>query len=125
MAIENPGPSGKEVQAALYRALANSDPAERAETVLRLVEEHPQGRLELPACDGLRATLDGIDLSRGRLMSGHDPAKTSCWWNEERQAVDLRRSDLRGARLRGVHLHGALLLEADLTQADLAGADLQ
>ncbi len=116
-------PAGSPV--ACYEALANATSAERAETILRLVEAHAQGRLELPAGGGRRAALDGIDLSRERLRGEHGPGHGPRWWNAERQAVDLRHADLRGASLRHAHLHGALLEGANLAGADLAGANLQ
>jgi uncharacterized protein YjbI with pentapeptide repeats len=125
MATEQLNPLSQENRTALYRALADADPSARAERVLRLLEDHPQGRLELTACDGLHATLDGIDLGREYLRSAANQSEHPYWWNAERQAVGLRRLDLRGASLRGARLHGALLEEADLAGADLAGADLQ
>ncbi|HEV3259549.1 MAG TPA: pentapeptide repeat-containing protein [Gemmataceae bacterium] len=94
--------------------------------MVRLVELHTQGRLELPAHDGIRATLDGIDLGRERFQKLEGAGNTSprCW-NTEHQAVDLRRANLRGASLRHANLHGALLEEAILAGADLASTNLQ
>jgi uncharacterized protein YjbI with pentapeptide repeats len=111
---------------ALYQALADAAPAERAQRVLLCIEEHAQGRLELPAYDGIRATLDGIDLGRERFQKLEAAGDTfpRCW-NTEHQAVDLRRANLRGASLRHANLHGALLEEAILAGADLAGTNLQ
>jgi uncharacterized protein YjbI with pentapeptide repeats len=111
---------------ASYQALADAAPAERAQRVLRCIEEHPQGRLELPARDGLRATLDEIDLGREHFQCpGAEANASPAWWNAERQAVDLRRANLRGASLRHANLQGALLEEAILAGADLAGTNLQ
>src|SRR5581483_7211111 len=109
-----------------YQALADAAPAERAQRVLRWIEEHAQGRLELPAHDGIRATLDGIDLGRERFQKLEGGGETSprCW-NTEHQALDLRRANLRGASLRHANLHGALLEAAILAGADLAGTNLQ
>jgi len=111
--------------ASFYEALANSDPTQKAEMVLRLVEDHPQKQLHLPCCLGARASLDGIDLSRERLAQAHDDNSPHTWWNAERQAVDLRHCDLGEASLRGAQLQGVLFEEANMTDADLAGADLQ
>jgi uncharacterized protein YjbI with pentapeptide repeats len=135
-----------QVTADVYERLATTNQAERAEVVLRLIEGHPQGRLELPARDGLQAVLDGIDLTRATMESrqGQAPAGAP-WWDAERHGVGLRRADLRGAglslanlqaadlaesdlrqaRLRGANLQGARLEEANLQGADLAGADLR
>jgi uncharacterized protein YjbI with pentapeptide repeats len=109
---------------ALYAALATSDPDEKVRIVLRVLEENPGCRFELPARNGLRATLDGIDLSRDLLRRG-EGVPTSSWWSEDRQGVILVHADLRGASFRGARLHGVLLEEADLADADLAGADLR
>ena len=92
----------------LYRRLAALAPAERARTVLSLIRDHPQGRLELPAVDGLSATLNEIDLT----VEGAQP-------------LDLKRSDIRGASLRLAKLRGVVLEEANLAGTDLAGADLR
>lgn len=110
----------------IYRRLAALDAPGKAALVLHMIEEHPQGQLELPARDGQRAALDGIDLGRERLQAEHDaPRASRPWWDVERQALFLRRADLRGASLRHADLHGALLEETDLSEADLAGANLQ
>ncbi|HZY84306.1 MAG TPA: pentapeptide repeat-containing protein [Gemmataceae bacterium] len=129
-----------------YERLAAASPVERAELVLGLIEEHPQGRLELPVRDGLQGILDGVDLSRVALegRQGRAPAGVP-WWDAERrgaglcradlrgaglslanlQAADLAEADLRQALLRGTNLQGARLEEANLQGADLAGADLR
>jgi hypothetical protein len=79
MTEANHAPLAKEAGATLYRELASSSPAERTAIALRLLEQHPQGRLELPACDGIRATLDGIDLSRERLKGEHGEGNSPRW----------------------------------------------
>jgi uncharacterized protein YjbI with pentapeptide repeats len=110
----------------VYERLAATPPAERAEMVLRLIEEHPQARLELPARDGLAAALDGIDLSGPELESRQDQtAAGSPWWDAERRGARLRRADLRGAGLSQANLQAADLTESDLRQARLRGANLQ
>src|SRR5690242_6605631 len=113
---------GNEARFDVYQRLAALDPAGRAALVLRLLEEHPQGHLVLPACASHGAVLDDIDLGRERFRARHEGAEARPpWWNAERQAVVLRHAVLRGASLRHADLHGALLEEADLEQADLAG----
>jgi uncharacterized protein YjbI with pentapeptide repeats len=124
MTQESESSEATEPRVALYQALAKAGPAERAQTLLRLVEEHPQGLLELPACGGLHATLDGIDLSRERLLSEGLPEEAPCWWESHRQGLALRHADLQGAHLRGARMEGAVLEEANLAGADLAGAHL-
>src|SRR4051794_11637072 len=110
----------------VYERLANSSKTERAEIVLRLVEEHPQGRLDLPARDGLQAVLDAVDLSGPALegRQGQVPASAP-WWDATRHAARLRRADLRGAGLSLANLQAAGLAESDLRQARLRGANLQ
>jgi uncharacterized protein YjbI with pentapeptide repeats len=135
-----------QVAGQVYEKLAAATQAEKAEVVLRLIEGHPQGRLELPTRDGLQAVLGGLDLSRQALKGR--PAQIPAgapWWDAERcgavlrradlrgadlslanlQTADLAESDLRQARLRGANLQGARLEEANLQGADLAGADLR
>ena len=109
-----------------YERLATASPIERAELVLRLIEEHPQGRLELPVRGGLQGVLDGIDLSRPALegRQGQTPPSAP-WWDAERRGAGLRRADLRGAGLSLANLQAADLAESDLRQALLRGANLQ
>jgi uncharacterized protein YjbI with pentapeptide repeats len=135
-----------QVTGQVYERLATATQAERAEVVLRLIEGHPQGRLELPTRDGLQAVLDGLDLSQPALEGRQTPIPAGApWWDADRrgavlrranlrgaglslanlQAADLAESDLRQARLRGANLQGARLEEANLQGADLAGADLR
>lgn len=124
--MDSAGSNPPEAIPAAYQALADADPAQRAQHVLRLIQEHADGRLELPSRQGIRATLDEINLRRDRLIAGIEAHRQRPpWWNEERQALVLRRADLRGASLRHAELPGALLEEANLAEADLAGADLQ
>ena len=129
-----------------YEKLDAASPIERVELVLRLIEEHPQSRLELPARGASQAVLDGIDMSEPALEGQRGQAGPSAlWWDAVRRGVNLRRADLRGAGLslanlsaadlaeadlrkavlRGANLHGARLEEAKLQGADLAGADLR
>ena len=49
-----------------YEILAQSPSAERTGLLLELIENHPEGRLQLPAREGGRAALEGVDLSRAR-----------------------------------------------------------
>jgi uncharacterized protein YjbI with pentapeptide repeats len=110
----------------LYERLAAATQSERAEVVLRLIEGHPQGRLELPTHDGLHAVLDGLDLSGAALESRPTliPAGAP-WWDADRRGAVLRRADLRGAGLSLANLQAADLAESDLRQARLRGANLQ
>jgi uncharacterized protein YjbI with pentapeptide repeats len=135
-----------QVTGQVFERLAATAQAEKAEVVLRLIEEHPQGRLELPAREGRRPDLDGLDLSRPALEGRQGQVLAGApWWDAERRGAGLRRADLRGASLtlanlqaadlteshlrqallRGANLQGVRLEEADLAGADLAGADLQ
>src|SRR5579884_2725552 len=109
----------------IYRSLPGQDPAARREAVLRLVQEHPQRRLELPARDGLRAMLNEIDLTYQavRPLSGGADSPAP-WWNPEFQTADLKGADLRGASLRRARLEGVRLEVANFAGADLAGAHL-
>jgi uncharacterized protein YjbI with pentapeptide repeats len=108
-----------------YERLARSSPAERAELVLRLIDPSAEARLRLPSADGVTATLDEIDLSRGSLCLRFEAAAAPPWWDAARRGIDLSRADLRGASLRGARLAGANLEGANLAGADLAGADLE
>ncbi|MDR3633768.1 MAG: pentapeptide repeat-containing protein [Isosphaeraceae bacterium] len=128
----------------VYERLAAATPAERAAIVLRLIEEHPAKRLELPAYDGLHAVLDEVDLSPEALESLGEPHGAGPWRDPESGGInlsgadlqgaslrnaDLRRgclsnADLRGALMGGAKLSAARLDGADLRRADLAGADL-
>lgn len=115
-----------EETAEIYRTLAAADAAGRQGCVLGLLEEQRGGSLRLPARDGVRALLDGIDLGREHLRPRFEVAAVHpVWWDHGRQAIDLRRADLRGASLRHANLHGAVLEEANFEDADLAGAILQ
>lgn len=132
----------------VYERLDGASPGERAAIVLRLIEESPRARLELPQKDGLAANLEGLDLSPeaiehayGRRLKTNPPP----WWDRDFRSVRLTHADLQGANLfhanlSRVHLQyanlrqtrlwmadltGALLLGADLTGASLMGAILR
>lgn len=130
----------------VYQSLADSAVLEKTELVLRLIEAHPHGRLELPSREGQPAVLDGLDLGRSTLEARRvQSAASASWWDAERrgaslcqadlrgaflslanlESADLAESDLRQARLRGANLQGVRLEEAKLQGADLAGADLR
>lgn len=49
----------------LYERLAKATPDEKTDIVVRLIEEQPEDRLELPEGDGMVADLNGPDFSRG------------------------------------------------------------
>jgi uncharacterized protein YjbI with pentapeptide repeats len=110
----------------VYRELEAASPEVRRRVVLRLVREHPEGRLVLPAGGGVRAMLDEISLShpapgpRADRAAAPDPLR-----NDAREGLGLRRAALRGASLRVADLRGVDLEEADLREAELDGADLR
>jgi uncharacterized protein YjbI with pentapeptide repeats len=113
------------VASTIYQRLATATPTERAEIVLRLIEEHPQGRLELPAHDGLHAVLDEINLGAEAIESRGDRLVGVPWWDSELRGVCLRGADLRGASLRGAELARACLEQANLQDIQLGQANLQ
>src|SRR5262245_34082095 len=123
------GPATNEesrVPSDVYGKLAAAAPEVRREIVLRLIREHPEGRLVLPGRDGVRAMLDGIALPRPAPGPGADRAPgPGPRWREGRSGLHLRRADLRGASLRAADLRGVDMEEADLREADLDGADIR
>ena len=122
------GPANEEsrVPPDVYGELDAAPPEVRREIVLRLIREHPQGRLVLPGRDGVRAMLDGIAISCAAAGPGADRApEPHPRRGDGRPGLDLRRADLRGASLRAADLRGVDLEEADLREADLDGADLR
>jgi uncharacterized protein YjbI with pentapeptide repeats len=126
----NPPPDCKmtdeyRVSREVYARLTNSSITDRAELVLRLIEEHPEGRLALPICDGLPAVMDGVDLSEATLQSRVRDLTAAPWWDIERCGAKLRRADLRGACLNQAKMQNADFAEADLRQAQFRGAELQ
>jgi uncharacterized protein YjbI with pentapeptide repeats len=104
----------------VYPRLAAATPAERAEIVRGLIADHPLGRLELPAVDGLIAVLDEVDLRPGSL--GESPGEATQIGPFD---AALREADLRGASLRAANLEGADLSKATLQDAHLGGARLR
>lgn len=109
-----------------YVQLDTAPATARAAIVLGLIEAHPEGRLMLPARDGLGAMLDGINLARPTLETRKDEAPgVPPRWNSDLSALDLREADLQGASLRGADLHGVDLENADLRDTNLEGADLR
>src|SRR5262249_6770823 len=83
-----------------YGQLAARSPVERTALVLQLIEEHPEGRLELPTRDGAQAFLMGVRLGRARVRRHLAPGQDSSpWWSAETQGVDLRGADLHGANV--------------------------
>lgn len=110
---------------ATYETLVTATPEERVAILLRVIQEHPQGRLVLPAHDGVHAVLDGIDLRSVSIdRCGEQLAGLPCW-NPESRILCLRHADLRGASLREAHLGNACLEHADLQDARLGHADLR
>lgn len=146
MATSEAETPGYHVPKSIYEALARGTPAERTAIVLRLINEHPQNRLELPSLDGMPAVLDGVDLDvgpKGLRRSGAsrpgNPGEiitprvslrsANLRGARLRQAqmayLDLRQADLRDATIGEADLTGALLEGADLRNADLASAKLR
>jgi uncharacterized protein YjbI with pentapeptide repeats len=109
----------------IYERLRAAAPAERAEIVLRLIAEHPRGRLELPARDGLHAVLDEVDLSAVTLGLRSTPGGEPPPQDAAPRGLDLRKADLRGATLRNSKLQGVDLANANLRETMLGGADLR
>jgi len=121
----------------VYEHLADAMPEEKTDIVLRLIEEHPEGRLELPERDGMRADLRGVDLSnetvRAKIEAWGDASPP--WWNPKEKRANLQNADLRsanledanlsGAYLRFVNLQGAFLKGAIIRSANLVDANLQ
>ena len=116
----------------VYELLAKATPEEKTDIVLRLIEEHPKGKLELLPRNGMCADLRRIDLSRRTLkarwiQSNH---KSPSWWDAGSERVNLRGANLQEARINGANLRDANrqeagLWEVEIGDADLRGADLQ
>jgi uncharacterized protein YjbI with pentapeptide repeats len=110
----------------VYWELEAAPPEVRREIVLGLIREHPEGRLVLPALDGVRAILDEIVLSYPAQGLGLDSAAESDRRQKDgRLGLSLRRAALRGASLRMADLRGVDLEEAGLQEVELEGADLR
>ncbi len=101
-------PVGNAFPSEALQLLAAAAPADKALLVLRLVEAHPEGRLELGASGDAGAALAEVDLSRDVLRAGRLPqAAAAPWWDDALQAPSLRKADLRGANLRRANFRGA------------------
>ncbi len=120
----------------VYDDLDAAPPETRADLALRLIEEHPEHRLELPERDGRKANLCGVNLGADELRPvARFSAARPAWWAVAQQGLALPGADLRGASLvrarlgsadaRRANLAGANLLGADLSGADLTAADLR
>jgi uncharacterized protein YjbI with pentapeptide repeats len=109
----------------VYRELEAASPEVRRGIVLGLMREHPDGRLVLPARDGVRAILDEIVLPCPAPGPGPDRAAEPDPRGEVGCSdLSLRRAVLSGASLRLADLRGVDLEEAGLRQVELDGADL-
>jgi hypothetical protein len=79
---DEPAAGAYQVPLEVYDELDRATPEQRTEIVLRLIEEHPQGKLVLPTRAGCQANLEGIDLSRdtlkARCVSETNPPP---WWD--------------------------------------------
>jgi uncharacterized protein YjbI with pentapeptide repeats len=109
------------------RTLRERHPEERTDIVLRLIEQHPEGKLELPERNGVRATLEKIDLSyntlkarRAQWQNGSPP-----WWNDMLPGVDMESANRQKANLWGANLQKTYLVNATLQEAILFEANLQ
>jgi len=111
----------------VYERLAKATPEEKTDIVLRLIEEHPEGRLELPARDRVRANLSKVDLSRDTLRARLAQSKIESppWWDADHEGANLFRAELQGANLFRAELQGANLLHANLQDANLESTNLQ
>ena len=56
-----------QVPSEVYKELKQATPEQERDIILRLMEEHPRGRLELPEEDRIRADLIHVDLSSDAL----------------------------------------------------------
>jgi uncharacterized protein YjbI with pentapeptide repeats len=115
----------------VYQRLERASPEERTDIVLELIQQHPEGRLELPKRGGMRANLHRVDLSRRLLTRRRAELQMDnpAWWHSRDQGAALEGADLRGANLteanlEGAHLWTAKLADAQLTHASLRQADL-
>ena len=128
-------PDETETEQDVYERLEKATSAERTDIVLSLIEAHPEGRLELPERDGMRANLQGIDLSLNILKVRRTQFQQSPLRGADLQGViltdanlqkaDLVLANLQGAFLWKANLQGANLLAANLQDANLGYADLQ
>ena len=119
------------VKREVYKYLEGATPEKRREIVLRLIEEHPFQRLELPKLeDGTRAHLEGLDLSPealkrcyGDRIAREGPPPP--WWDRDLGGARLWKANLQGAILEEAQLQDAYLWHAQLQGADLWDAVLQ
>jgi Pentapeptide repeats (8 copies) len=109
------GPDTLRAPREIFEELATARPARRADIVLQLIGEHPQGTVVLPAHDGLHAVLDNIDLSAQALSSRPMQVESLPWWGPVARCMNLKGADLKGASLRN----------ADLRQAGLTASEFQ
>ena len=95
--------------------------------MLQLIEEHPEGRLELPARDAIRADLRGVNLNRDRLRARllALQIESASWFDASHDEHGLGGANLRGANLQKAILKGANLERANLGDANLQGANLE
>ena len=125
-----------QVPVEVYDELEKATSEQRTEIVLRLIEGHPHGRLELSASEERRVNLQGINLSRDMLQIRRESlANKPPWWSNIFRGADLHRADLhdvnlrdadlQGANLQNANLQGAFLEDAKLIGATLQGAKFQ
>jgi uncharacterized protein YjbI with pentapeptide repeats len=112
----------------VYQQLAQATPDQKVDIVLRLIEDHPEGRLELPAReDGTRADLLGIDLSQDALRRrmSDKGLGSAPWWDAQFQGANLMDAQFQGAILSDAQFQGAILWDAQFQRAILRGAQFQ
>jgi uncharacterized protein YjbI with pentapeptide repeats len=107
-------PDESETWREVYERLEKATPEEKTDIVLRLIEEYPKGRLELPERDEVRANLSKVDLSRDTLKARLAQLKTESapWW-----VANLQGADLWYARLQGVDLSTAIITHIRISGA--------
>jgi uncharacterized protein YjbI with pentapeptide repeats len=123
---------GYQVPMEIYNTLEQASSEERALIVLDLIENHPDGRLELPLReDGKGAYLREIDLSQGTMSVCYEQWKKKhpnvpCpWWDAKMKGISLRGARLQNAYMSDANLQGVNFFEAELQGADLVNTNLQ
>jgi hypothetical protein len=80
----------------VYHLLAKATPEEKTEIMLRLIEEHPEGRLELHRCGVMRLNLSKVNLGRLTLRAKVEQSRVTSppWWDPDKWGVNLQDADL-------------------------------
>jgi len=116
----------------VYELLVNATPQEKTDLVLKLIEEHPEEKLELLAHNGVSADLSEVDLSHRtiKIKYANSDIKSPPWWDADYERANLSSANLQEvklskANLQNANLQDAVLWGSDLQHADLRGANLQ